>query len=144
MSICSMTKNKKIWQCFFLKFHNCEFQILSLEMLIPLTYLCKIMPQPCFHVKGMFHFHSTLIINDGSNIMALQIIYMWHDKQENQTNKKETKTGFPGTAGMVAERSRKWWQNKYRLYYSSSVNIIYSIVSQVCASLTYATERENK
>lgn len=103
------------------------------------------MPQPRFCVKGMFHYHWTLIMDDGNNIMALQVIYMWHDKQENQTNKKrETKTGFPGTAGIVAERRRKWWQNKYRLYYSSSVNIIYSIVSQVCASLTYATEQENK
>lgn len=60
------------------------------------------MPQPCFHIKGMFHYHSTLIMDDGNNIMALQVIYMWHDKQENQTNKKERqKQAFQAQLGWL-------------------------------------------
>lgn len=65
------------------------------------------------------------------------------DKQ-NKNPKTKQKTGFPTTAGKVAGMSRKCWLKKYQLYYSSCVNIIYVIVSQVRASLTYAALQESK
>lgn len=61
-----------------------------------------------------------------------------------QAKKPQQKTGFPTTAGKVAGMSRKCCLKKYQLYYSSCVNIIYVIVSQVRASLTYATLQEGK